>query len=72
MLDRFIDILLALLVFGIIFGLCLTVLIESTIETVKQKANKLQINCSDIPTTNSMEIAFKGETIYCIIQEPNN
>lgn len=72
MLERIIDILIALAIFGIIFGLCLTILIESSIEIIKQRANKLQIECSDIPTTNSMKIAFKGETIYCIIQEPNN
>lgn len=69
MIQRFVDVLLALIIFGLLFGMFLSAFIETTIESIKARVNRLKIDCSDVPEMGSIEINFNGETVYCIVQE---
>ena len=44
-------------------------IINYAIETIKQKANSLIINCSETPIVNSTEITVFGTIIYCQLSE---
>ena len=43
--------------------------VNYAIETIKQKANSLVINCSETPIVGSTEIKVFETTIYCQLSE---
>ena len=68
-LDRVAEVTIALLIALVFFVIVLSVFMDGMIETVKEKINRLSVDCSDLPSLNASEINFNGSMVYCVVGE---